>query len=102
MIAVAGYNDVIRIYGITQRDGIDYNLAFIGTDLDLDGSGQVCGSEVSGNRLSVGRASVPGPVLPHLQTHDERHDGGPHRLGSMDPRGEVPGGIPAARASRHV
>ena len=32
MIAVAGYNDVIRIYGITQRDGIDYNLAFIGTD----------------------------------------------------------------------
>ena len=32
MIAVAGYNDVIRIYGITQRDGIDYNLAFIGPD----------------------------------------------------------------------
>jgi Patatin-like phospholipase len=32
MIAIAGYNDVIRIYGITQRDGIDYNLAFIGTD----------------------------------------------------------------------
>ncbi|HZX88220.1 MAG TPA: patatin-like phospholipase family protein [Reyranella sp.] len=32
MIAIAGYNDVIRIYGITQRDGIDYNLAFIGSD----------------------------------------------------------------------
>lgn len=32
MIAIAGYNDVIRIYGITQRDGIDYNLAFIRTD----------------------------------------------------------------------
>ena len=32
MIAIAGYNDVIRIYSITQRDGIDYNLAFIGSD----------------------------------------------------------------------
>ena len=32
MIAIAGYNDVIRIYAITQRDGIDYNLAFIGPD----------------------------------------------------------------------
>ena len=30
MIAMSGYNDVIRIYAITQRDGIDYNLAFIG------------------------------------------------------------------------
>ena len=32
MIAIAGYNDVIRIYAITRRDGIDYNLAFIGSD----------------------------------------------------------------------
>jgi predicted acylesterase/phospholipase RssA len=32
MIAVSGYNDVIRIYSITQRDGVDYNLAFIGPD----------------------------------------------------------------------
>lgn len=32
MIAISGYNDVIRIYAITQRDGIDYNLAFIGRD----------------------------------------------------------------------
>lgn len=32
MIAMSGYNDVIRIYAITQRDGIDYNLAFIGPD----------------------------------------------------------------------
>ncbi|MBL6654123.1 MAG: patatin family protein, partial [Reyranella sp.] len=30
MIAMSGYNDVIRIYTITQRDGIDYNLAYIG------------------------------------------------------------------------
>ena len=34
MIASAGYNDVIRIYTITQRDDIDYNLAFIGTDFN--------------------------------------------------------------------
>jgi predicted acylesterase/phospholipase RssA len=34
MIAIAGYNDVIRIYGITQRDGIDYNLAFMGSDFN--------------------------------------------------------------------
>jgi hypothetical protein len=34
MIAVSGYNDVIRIYSITQRDGIDYNLAFIGRDFN--------------------------------------------------------------------
>jgi hypothetical protein len=32
MIAIAGYNDVIRIYALAQRDGIDYNLAFIGRD----------------------------------------------------------------------
>jgi Patatin-like phospholipase len=34
MIAASGYNDVIRIYNTTQRDGIDYNLAFIGRDFD--------------------------------------------------------------------
>ncbi|HEX9328235.1 MAG TPA: patatin-like phospholipase family protein [Reyranella sp.] len=34
MIAISGYNDVIRIYAITQRDGIDYNLAFIGSDFN--------------------------------------------------------------------
>lgn len=34
MIAMSGYNDVIRIYAITQRDGIDYNLAFIGRDFN--------------------------------------------------------------------
>jgi predicted acylesterase/phospholipase RssA len=34
MIAISGYNDVIRIYAITQRDGIDYNLAFIGQDFN--------------------------------------------------------------------
>ena len=34
MIAAAGYNDVIRIYAITQRDGVDYNLAYIGRDFN--------------------------------------------------------------------
>jgi predicted acylesterase/phospholipase RssA len=34
MIASAGYNDVVRIYNITQRDGVDYNLAFIGSDFN--------------------------------------------------------------------
>jgi predicted acylesterase/phospholipase RssA len=34
MIAASGYNDVIRMYNNTQRDGIDFNLAFIGRDFD--------------------------------------------------------------------
>ena len=36
MIAASGYNDVIRIYNTTQRDGIDYNLAYIGRDFDME------------------------------------------------------------------
>lgn len=32
MITASGYNDVVRIYNNTQRDGIGYNLAYIGTD----------------------------------------------------------------------
>jgi hypothetical protein len=32
MIHYGGYNDVIRIYFASQRDGIDFNLAFIGED----------------------------------------------------------------------
>jgi hypothetical protein len=34
MIASAGYNDVLRIWSNTQRDGVDFNLAFIGPDFD--------------------------------------------------------------------
>jgi hypothetical protein len=34
MIAISGYNDVVRIYSITQRDDIDFNLAFIGADFN--------------------------------------------------------------------
>jgi hypothetical protein len=32
MIHYSGYNDVIRIYFTSQRDGVDYNLAYIGSD----------------------------------------------------------------------
>jgi predicted acylesterase/phospholipase RssA len=32
MIAASGVNDVIRIYNATQRDGIGFNLAYIGRD----------------------------------------------------------------------
>jgi Patatin-like phospholipase len=32
MIHYGGSNDVLRIYFITQRDGVDYNLAYIGRD----------------------------------------------------------------------
>ena len=33
-IAASGINDVIRIYNTTRRDGIDYNLALIGSDFN--------------------------------------------------------------------
>jgi len=32
MIAASGINDVIRMYNATRRDGIDFNLAYIGSD----------------------------------------------------------------------
>jgi predicted acylesterase/phospholipase RssA len=32
MIAASGINDVIRMYNTTQRDGIPFNLAYIGSD----------------------------------------------------------------------
>jgi hypothetical protein len=35
MVTASGYNDVVRIYANTQRDGIGYNLAYIGTDFTL-------------------------------------------------------------------
>ncbi len=31
MLAASGYNDVIRAYFLTKRDGVDYNLAYIGS-----------------------------------------------------------------------
>jgi hypothetical protein len=32
MLHYSGYNDIMRIYSMTQRDGIDYNLAYIEPD----------------------------------------------------------------------
>jgi len=32
MLATSGQNDVLRVYFTTQRDHVDYNLAYIGTD----------------------------------------------------------------------
>jgi hypothetical protein len=32
MTTSSGYNDVVRIYNNAQRDDIEYNLAYIGTD----------------------------------------------------------------------
>ena len=32
MITASGYNDVLRMYNSTQRDGIGFNLAYIGSD----------------------------------------------------------------------
>jgi predicted acylesterase/phospholipase RssA len=35
MIQASGMNDVMRMYASTQRDGVDYNLAFIGPDFTM-------------------------------------------------------------------
>lgn len=36
MIFTSGFNDVVRMYEATQRDGVDYNLAFIGSDFTTE------------------------------------------------------------------
>ena len=35
MIHYSGYNDVVRIYFTSQRDGVDYKLAYIGADFNF-------------------------------------------------------------------
>ncbi len=35
MLHYSGYNDVLRIYFAAQRDGLDYNLAYIGPDFSV-------------------------------------------------------------------
>ena len=35
MLATSGRNDMLRIYFISQRDSVDYNLAYIGTDFGV-------------------------------------------------------------------
>jgi hypothetical protein len=35
MIKYSGTNDILRIYNTTRRDGVDYNLAYIGDDFTM-------------------------------------------------------------------
>lgn len=35
MLAASGSNDVLRVYFLTKRDGVDYNLAYIGADFKV-------------------------------------------------------------------
>ena len=39
MLAASGQNDVMRIYFLTKRDGVDYNLAYIGADFKVPRGG---------------------------------------------------------------
>jgi hypothetical protein len=36
MIYYSGYNDALRIYATSKRDGVDYNLAYIGPDFTAE------------------------------------------------------------------
>lgn len=40
MLVSSGKNDVLRTYFVTQRDGVDYNLAYIGTDFSAPKTGE--------------------------------------------------------------
>ena len=40
MLAASGQNDVLRTYFVSQRDGVDYNLAYIGSDFTLRKTGE--------------------------------------------------------------
>jgi predicted acylesterase/phospholipase RssA len=39
MLGASGQNDVLRVYFITKRDGVDYNLAYIGRDFKMPRAG---------------------------------------------------------------
>jgi predicted acylesterase/phospholipase RssA len=40
MIHASGSNDLLRIYFVTQRDEVDYNLAYIGSDFTVEHPGE--------------------------------------------------------------
>jgi predicted patatin/cPLA2 family phospholipase len=40
MIHTSGSNDLLRIYFVTQRDHVDYNLAYIGSDFEVPHAGE--------------------------------------------------------------
>ena len=35
MLATSGQNDILRVYFTSKRDGVDYNLAYIGRDFEV-------------------------------------------------------------------
>ena len=39
MLTASGKNDVLRVYFLAKRDGIDYNLAYIGSDFTTTEAG---------------------------------------------------------------
>jgi predicted patatin/cPLA2 family phospholipase len=40
MLAASGQNDVIRTYFVSRRDGVEYNLAYIGADFSAEKPGE--------------------------------------------------------------
>ena len=40
LLAASGHNDIMRTWFISQRDGVDYNLAYIGSDFTLEKKGE--------------------------------------------------------------
>jgi predicted acylesterase/phospholipase RssA len=40
MLAASGQNDVMRTYFVSRRDGVEYNLAYIGADFSADRPGE--------------------------------------------------------------
>src|SRR5471030_2772130 len=40
MLAASGRNDVVRTYFVTQRDKVDYNIAYIGADFTIANSAE--------------------------------------------------------------
>ena len=40
MLSASGRNDILRTWFISKRDGVDYNLAFIGPEFNVPGSGE--------------------------------------------------------------
>lgn len=40
MLAASGFNDVLRTYFVSQRDKVDYNLAYIGRDFEAPKKGE--------------------------------------------------------------
>jgi hypothetical protein len=40
MLAASGTNDVLRTYFVSQRDKVDYNLAYVGADFDAPKKGE--------------------------------------------------------------